>query len=96
MLADMTIFQSRYSQFSCTTKYRVIHQSGPVIYNPVDTGMFKPDGPRMEFSRRQVHVAVVSWSTNPKKGTWRISRLAEENPDVDFIVCGRSEWHHHH
>lgn len=89
LLTDLTIFQSHYSKYSSTQKYRVIHQDGPVIYNPVDIDLFTPNGPRLDLPSGRIRVANASWSTNRKKGTWQIDRLARENPDVDFVLCGR-------
>ncbi len=89
LLADQTIFQSNYSRYSAMQKYRVISQDGPVIYNPVDIQLFKPDGPRLNLPPGRVRVASACWSTDPKKGTWQIDHLAEENPDIDFVLCGQ-------
>jgi glycosyltransferase involved in cell wall biosynthesis len=33
----------------------------------------------------------VSWSTNQRKGTRDIDRLAADHADVDFVLCGRFE-----
>ena len=41
-LADITIFQSEYSKYATREKFKVIKNDGPVIYNPVDTELFKP------------------------------------------------------
>ena len=87
MLADLTIFQSRYSRHSTTEKYRVIQQDGPVIYNPVDTRTFCP-GETASLRDGRPQVCNASHSDNPKKGTWMIGDLARANPDVDFILCG--------
>ena len=88
LLADLTIFQSEYSRYSTTTKYRVVMNDGPVIYNPVDIEMFAP-APRVATARPRV--ACASWSVNRGKGTWQIDALASAHPDVDFVLCGRFE-----
>ena len=88
LLADLTIFQSNYSKHSSREKFRVIHQDGPVIYNPVDTEIFRPDGDQMPLPG-SMRVCNVSWSTNIKKGTWQIGEIARENPDINFVLCGR-------
>lgn len=88
MLADLTIFQSEYSRYSTTKKFKVIQQNGPIIYNPVDVRMFRPNGPRMSIEGK-IKVCNASFSTNPKKGTWKIGILARKNPDVTFVLCGR-------
>ena len=86
-LADLTVFQSHYSRFSTTVKYCLIKQDGPIIYNPTSTALFSPDGPRIEFGPG-VRVCNAAWSSNPMKGTIHIPRLAEENRDVHFVLCG--------
>lgn len=91
LLADLTVFQSRYSRFSSTEKYRVIAKDGPIIYNPVDVECFTPSGPALARRGDRPRVAASAFSTNPMKGTWRIGALAEANPDVDFVLCGRFE-----
>jgi glycosyltransferase involved in cell wall biosynthesis len=89
LLADVSIFQSRYSRHSTRDKFKVIARDGPIIYNPVDIGLFRPDGPRIELPDGVPRVACASWSTNRGKGTWRIDRLAEAHPGVCFVLCGR-------
>ncbi len=88
MLADLTIFQSNYGKYSTTQKFKVISSDGPVIYNPVDTNLFSPKGERVGFSYR-VKVCHVTFSTNPRKGIRKVYEVAQVNPDIDFILCGR-------
>jgi glycosyltransferase involved in cell wall biosynthesis len=90
LFADLTIFQSEYSRFSTTTKFRVVTQDGPVIYNPVDVERFSPEGPRRQLPEGP-RVACASWSINRKKGTWQIDELARAHPGVHFVLCGRFE-----
>ena len=87
MLADLTIFQSEYSKYSVTKKFKVIQQDGTIIYNPVDTQTFRPHGLKRSIEGR-IKVCNASFSTNPKKGSRRIARLARQNPDVTFVLCG--------
>ena len=88
LYADLTIFQSLYSRFATRTKYRVIANDGPIIYNPVDIEIFKPsDKPFNSYD--PIKVCVVSFSTNPLKGTGHIGKLASENPHIEFVLCGR-------
>lgn len=91
MLADLTIFQSDYARFSVTEKFSIISGDGPVIHNPVDVRRFSPDGPRVSLPGAGPRVVNVSWSTNRRKGTWRIQQIADEYPTVQFILCGRYE-----
>ena len=87
MLADLTIMQSRYSKYSTTQKYKVIQQSGPVIYNPVNVHLFHPENARSR-SERRIRICNVSFSTNRCKGTWQFGELARQNPDLDFVLSG--------
>jgi glycosyltransferase involved in cell wall biosynthesis len=89
LLADVTIFQSRYSRYSTREKFRVVAHDGPVIYNPVDIVTFAPDGPRTELPAGRPLVGCASWSVNRGKGTWQIEQLAARHPDVVFVLCGR-------
>ena len=38
-----------------------------------------------------LRICNASWSTNRKKGTWQIGKLASEHPDITFVLCGRYE-----
>ena len=86
-LADLTIFQSNYSRYSTREKFRIVAKDGPIIHNPVDVTHFNPAGSKRDFGKN-TKVCVVSFSTNKLKGTWQISKLAEENPQLTFILCG--------
>jgi glycosyltransferase involved in cell wall biosynthesis len=87
-LVDVTIFQSRYSRYVTMEKYKLVKKDGPIIYNPIDTDLFNPDGPKASLPPG-VKICNASWSTNPMKGTGQIPSLAEKNPDFHFILCGR-------
>ncbi len=91
MLADTTIFQSEYSRFATRQKYKVIAQDGVVIYNAVDLTRFSPAGARFDFaaSAERPRIVNVSFSTNPRKGTWKIDALAASHPEFEFVLCGR-------
>jgi len=88
LLADATIFQSRYGRFATREKFRVIAHDGPVIYNPVDVEMFRPEGERVALPG-EVRICNAAWSTNRMKGTWQLADLARRNPDYTFVLCGR-------
>jgi glycosyltransferase involved in cell wall biosynthesis len=87
LLADLTIFQSRYSRFSVKRKFRIIRGDGPIIYNPTDLDVFRPAGDRP--SHGGPRVCNASFSTNRMKGTWQLAALAEHHPNVTFVLCGR-------
>jgi len=88
LLADLTIFQSHYCRYSTREKFAVIVHDGPVIHNPVDVELFRPEGQRLSFPE-SVRVACVAWSTNPRKGAASIYDVARCNPRVGFVLCGR-------
>jgi glycosyltransferase involved in cell wall biosynthesis len=85
--ADLTIFQSAYAKYSTRELFKVIPQDGPVIYNPVDLNVFRPDGERMDFPQ-SLRVACATWSTNPRKGSAQIYEVAKATPEVGFVLCG--------
>ncbi|HEX6164797.1 MAG TPA: glycosyltransferase family 4 protein, partial [Vicinamibacterales bacterium] len=89
LLADVTIFQSRYSYHSTREKFPVIAHDGPIIYNPVDTERFNPRGPKIDLPAGMPKVACASFSTNRRKGNWQINDIAAANPGVLFVLCGR-------
>src|SRR5712671_4979844 len=88
LLADLTIFQSRYSRYSTREKYRVIAQDGPIIYNPVDTDLFFPREAAGAHCGARPRVASASFSTNRMKRVHEVEALAGDHRDVDFILCG--------
>lgn len=88
-LADVTIFQSDYSRHSTQQKYQVVHQDGPIIYNPVDTELYKPKKDSHSDKKR---VMSAIWSPNPRKGAWRLPALAQANPEFEFIFIGNTKF----
>lgn len=91
-LADLTIFQSEYCRYSTRQKFPVIAHDGPVIHNPVGVDVFTPDGTRWDLpATAGARVCGVTWSTNPRKGTSVLLRLAEALPAVQFVLVGRFE-----
>jgi glycosyltransferase involved in cell wall biosynthesis len=86
-LADLTIFQSEYARYATRIKFPIISEDGPVINNPVDISVFTPNGPKMDLPQAD-RMAVVSWSTNPKKGAANVYEVARNNPKIDFLLCG--------
>lgn len=91
VLADATLFQSRYAHYATREKFPAIVQDGPVVYNPVDTALFTPHGPEcsaLEGFTYENRVCAATWSTNPKKGAASIYAVARANPDIGFVLCG--------
>ena len=84
---DLTIFQSLYSRYSTMQKFPVIGLDGPVIYNPVDTVLYTPHGPRYELEGN-IRVATVKNSANPFKGEKELYQIAQQCQDVDFYLMG--------
>jgi glycosyltransferase involved in cell wall biosynthesis len=85
--ADLTIFQSEYCRYSTRQKFPVIAQDGPVIHNPVDLQTFNPAGPKQPLPAG-LNLAVVSWSTNPRKGAAKVYEVARQNPALHIQLCG--------
>ena len=90
ILADLTIFQSQYCKYSTMSKFHVISQDGPVIYNPVDVSVFCPEGEKAELPG-EIKVAHVTYSTNPRKGAKSLLEIARHNPDLAFFFIGPYE-----
>lgn len=91
-LADLTIFQSEYCRWSTRAKFPVIAHDGPVIHNPVDVDVFRPDGARADLPPAGgPRVCGATWSTNPRKGAAVLLRLAAAMPAVQFVLVGRFE-----
>ncbi|MEM7033809.1 MAG: glycosyltransferase family 4 protein [Chloroflexota bacterium] len=88
MLADLTIMQSEYSRYSTMKKFKLIQRDGPVIYNPVDLQTFHPSNPLPDTTGGAIRVCNVSFSTARKKGTWQFATLAQQHPDITFVLCG--------
>lgn len=90
-LADRTIFQSAYSRHVTREAYRVISHDGPIIHNPVDVDRFSPQGPAVDLPGYPPRIVYVTFSTNPLKGWREVYLLAEQNPDLTFILIGQYE-----
>ena len=88
VMADATVFQSRYSRYATCRKSRIVASRGVVIPNPVDTVRFCPEGER-EPLPGECRVAHVTFSTNPRKGATAVLEAARANPDMQFILIGR-------
>lgn len=90
-LADVTIYQSQYSFDATYNRYKLIQNEGTVIYNPVDTTQFSPNGTTFEWPPGIKRLICVGWSPNPRKGSWRVPQLARQNPDIEFVVVGKTD-----
>lgn len=87
-MAEVTIYQSYYAK----RRLRGLgFKDGPVIYNPVDTAVFTPEGERHLMRHPEPMVAVMGWSTNPLKGMEHVWNLAGAHPDIRFVLIGRFE-----
>lgn len=89
--ADLTIFQSVYCRHSTREKFPVIASDGPVIHNPVDVERFSPDGEQPDLPGSDVRLVYVTFSTNPMKGWGDVYTLAQDHPDLTFILVGQYE-----
>lgn len=84
---DTTIFQSEYSRYSTMEKFPIISKEGSIIYNPVDTAIFNPNGRRYQLEGK-IRVATAKNSTNSFKGEEELYQICKENPDIDFYLMG--------
>lgn len=89
--ADLTIFQSVYCRHSTREKFPVIVGDGPVIHNPVDIERFSPHGEPIDLPGSGTRLVYVTFSTNPMKGWGDVYTLAQNHPDLTFILIGQYE-----
>jgi len=87
-LANITIHQSGYSRYITSVKNPIVRDDGHIIYNPVDTDLFNPDGEKLSFSG-SIRIAFCSFSLNPKKGFADVLKVAQNNSDWTFVIAGR-------
>jgi len=88
--ATLTVFQSVYARETMLRgPLRESTSYATVVPNPVDTEIFTPEGPRHLRPSDRPRVAVVGWSTNPRKGMASIWALARAHRDVHFVLIGR-------
>jgi glycosyltransferase involved in cell wall biosynthesis len=87
-IADIVIYQSRYSRYITSEKHKIINGKGHIINNPVDTDLFNPHGEKLSLPGA-IKIAFASNSTNPKKGFFEIVKVAKYNTDLTFLVAGR-------
>ncbi len=86
MLADTTIFQSAYGRHATTHKFKVIHQDGCVVHNPVDLSRFHPGPPRVSPRPQLLH---VTHSTNAMKGVVDLVEATRRTGGCDWSLVGR-------
>ena len=86
-LADLTIFQSSYSQSSFDEHLGHRTVAHDVIPNGVDAKIFYPRVDQGRRRARTLKLVAVSWSTNPQKG---FSTLSEASglPGVELVFVG--------
>jgi glycosyltransferase involved in cell wall biosynthesis len=91
-LADVTVFQSRYSLDACR-ELGLQFREPVVIRNAVDPALFRPPAAREPLDGRPVRLITTSWSDNPNKGAATLARLEElldpERFELTFV--GRSQ-----
>src|SRR5205807_5733881 len=75
-LADVTVFQSRYSLDACRA-LGLEFREPRVIPNAVDSAIFHPPAARAPLDGRPVRLVATSWSDHPNKGAATLARLEE-------------------
>jgi SAM-dependent methyltransferase len=91
-LADVTVFQSRYS-LDAHKSLGLDFKQPVAIMNAVDPGFFFPDSRRGGLDKRKVRLISSSWSSNPNKGAATYQWL-DKNLDwarFEYTFVGRSE-----
>jgi glycosyltransferase involved in cell wall biosynthesis len=90
-LADVTVFQSRYSLDACRA-LGLEFREPVVIPNAVDPALFHPPAARQALDGRPVRLITTSWSDNPNKGAATLARLEETLDPERFSLTfvGRS------
>jgi glycosyltransferase involved in cell wall biosynthesis len=76
-LADVTVFQSRYS-LEASQRLRLSMRSPVVIPNAVDPQLFHPPEGREPSQGRRIRLISTSWSDNPNKGAAALALLERE------------------
>jgi glycosyltransferase involved in cell wall biosynthesis len=90
-LADVTVFQSRYSLDACRALGLEFAES-VVIPNAVDPAIFHPPAERAPLDGRPVRLITTSWSDNANKGAATLALLEEQLDPARFELTfvGRS------
>ena len=87
-LADVTIFQSRYS-LDMHRELGFDLRNPVVIPNAVDPAIFHPPTVRVPLAGRRLRVIASSWSDNPRKGAdtlrWLDGNLDFDRYQVTFV-----------
>jgi len=91
-LADVTVFQSRYSLDACRA-LGLEFREPRVIPNAVDSAIFHPPAARAPLDGRPVRLVATSWSDNPNKGAATLARLEEllDPSRFELTFVGRSQ-----
>jgi glycosyltransferase involved in cell wall biosynthesis len=91
-IADVTVFQSRYSLDACR-ELGLEFREPVVIRNAVDPGLFHPPAAREPLDGRPVRLITTSWSDNPNKGAGTLARLEEalDPARYELTFVGRSQ-----
>ena len=91
-LADVTVFQSRYSLDACRA-LGLEFREPVVVPNAVDPALFHPPPAREPLDGRPLRLVTTSWSDNPNKGASTLARLERElDPErFELTFVGRSQ-----
>lgn len=91
-LADVTVFQSRYSLDACRA-LGLEFREPLVIPNAVDPALFHPPEEREPIDGRPLRLITTSWSDNPNKGAATLARLEDalDPKRFELTFVGRSQ-----
>lgn len=83
-LTDATVFQSDYCRASFIEE-GVLPKRWSIVYNGVDTTLFRPEHSGCRLSDKP-KLAAVSWSSNARKGFSLLEKLGRrKDVDVSFV-----------
>jgi glycosyltransferase involved in cell wall biosynthesis len=87
-LADVTVFQSRYS-LDAHRELGIELREPVVVPNAVDPGIFHPPAEQEPLAGRRVRVVATSWSDNPRKGgdtyAWLAASIDRARYELTFV-----------
>ena len=96
-LADVTVFQSRYS-LETQQALGLEFTMPAVIMNAVDPRIFYPENRRWKSSGRKIRLISTSWSNNPNKGgavyRWLDQHLDWDRFEYTFVGHSESSFRH--
>jgi glycosyltransferase involved in cell wall biosynthesis len=101
--ADWTVYQSLYIERHATEHVQtLLGQEAPlcpvsprasIIYNGVNTAIFRPEGPKVELKGKIniLHVAISAGDRKKAAYVVEMAKLLAGNPDIHFTMIGQQD-----